>query len=147
MKEEFTQYFDAIGLAKAFRARVEEIHTFYEIAAVEPIEDVFITDYVVEEEGRRFENLWFFSPNYLMEAKQFASQDVFDLVPMRGPGVHRWEINKSDYDFQTATTKSRMTITFSGDGWQSGELRGSQENCDYLRDILLKYVFPRTKLD
>jgi hypothetical protein len=141
VNDDFNTYLDAIGLARILRERVETISNFYEPLCPEPLADIFITDYVAEEEGRRFENLWFFSEHYMMEAKFFASQDSFDFAPI--PHVLHWVITKSEYDFERAGATSRMTVSFNSPEL-SGVLRATAENCDYLRDILIKYFNPAT---
>jgi hypothetical protein len=141
--DQFETYFNDIAIPKVLRNRIALIAEFYEITCLEPIADIFVTDYIADEEGRRFENAWFFAEHYVMEAKQFASQDDFDSMCFQL--VNRWQVSKNDYDFVKAVPSSRMTLHFSMDRCNA-DLRAAQENCDYLRDIMMKYVVPFARL-
>lgn len=79
-----------------------------------------------------------------MEAKQFIKKDDFDITPIKNRILY-WRIEKQDYDFKKATEKSRLYLEFTLDTGISGEFKASKENCDYLRDIILKYVLPNLK--
>ncbi len=47
------------------------------------------------------------------------------------------QIDKENYDFQTATDESRLSVrVFLGEDI-SAELRAASENCDVLRDIVV----------
>ena len=71
-----------------------------------------------------------------MEAKQFLLQDDYDITPLTKK-LKYISINKQDYDFIKATSKSRMIIRITTDNSVRGEFKSSQENCDYLRDIYI----------
>lgn len=144
MKEEFTKYLDSIGITKTFRAKIETIHEFYREICPDEITDIFVTDYIKEDGAREYENLWFFSEGYCMEAKQFITKDDFDITPIQNR-VCYWSIQKQDYDFKNAGEKSRLNLHFELDTRIHGDFKASRENCDYLRDIILKYVVPNLK--
>lgn len=138
MKAEFADYLSKIGIKDLFLDRVEIIIQFYEKHILADIESIFVTDYIDEQNIRHFQNLWLFKGKYFMEAKQFLTIDEFDIATFSDRLKHI-QILKSDYDFQTSNQKSRLTIRVSNDLMLSGELKASQENCDYLRDIYKKY--------
>jgi len=79
-----------------------------------------------------------------MEAKQFITKDNFDITPIRNRIIH-WAIQKQDYDFKKAREKSRLYLQIRLDTGISGDFKSSNENCDYLRDIIKKYVMPNLK--
>lgn len=142
MNKEFYEYFDSIGISKILRERIETIYEFYkELLPSSDIKDIFLSDYINESGERIFENLWFFSEEYAMEAKLFATQDNFDMDTIKN-NVHYWTIEKTEYDFKTASSKSRMFLTFNIGDFRSGKLKASQENCNNLKKIFLKYTFP-----
>lgn len=91
-----------------------------------------------------FENLWFFTENYAMEAKQFPLQDNFDMLVFY-KRITYWNIQKQDYDFKKATDKSRLYLHFKVDTLTEGSLKASKENCDYLKEIFLKYILPNLR--
>ena len=144
MKEELTKYLESIGITKAFCERIETIHEFYCSICPDEITSIFVTDYIKEDSTREYENLWFFSKGYYMEAKQFITKDDFDITPIQNR-IRYWTIQKQDYDFKKAGEKSRISLEFQLDTEIAGHLKASRENCDYLRDIILKHVMPNLK--
>ena len=147
MKEEFKKYLKDVDIIGDIRERVERIYDFYREICPDEITGIFITDYIKEDGERVYENLWFFSEKYCMEAKQFITKEDFDITPIQNR-ICRWAIQKKDYDFKKATEKSRLLLKFYFGvelGVLIGELKASKENCDYLKDIILKYVVPNLK--
>jgi hypothetical protein len=76
-----------------------------------------------------------------MEAKPFMLKDFFDLMPIMG-GITHWQVEKSDYDFKTVRDTSRCHLKFYVENLASADFKASKENCNYLKQILMKYVFP-----
>jgi len=145
MKEKFKIYLESIDVTKPIRDKVEKIYEFYLKICPEEINDVFISDYIKEDGTREFDNMWFFSNSYTMEAKQFLSKaDDFDMTPIKGR-IHYLNIQKRDYDFKIATHISRLYLRFGLDTGISGDLKASRKNCDFLRDTFSKYILPNLK--
>ena len=144
MREEFVKYTESIGITKALRERIEAIYQFYRKICPDEITSIFVTDYMKDDGSREYENLWFFSAKYYMEAKLFIAKDDFDITPIQ-KRINYLTIQKQDYDFEKATEKSRLHLTFRLDTEIIGELKAAKENCDHLKDIILKYVAPNLK--
>jgi hypothetical protein len=146
MKKEFMDYLESIGIkGGVLLDRLESIHEFYSKMCPDEIVDIFVTDYIDSDGKREYENLWFFSDRYVMEAKGFANgKDDFDITPIKGRVVH-YVIRKQHYDFKEATEKSRLYLEFRLDTEANGDLKAAKENCDVLRGIILKYVKPNLK--
>jgi len=144
MKEEFIKYLESIGLTETLCKRIETIYEFYKDVCPDEIADIFVTDYITEDGSREYENLWFFSEKYAMEAKQFITKDDFDITPIKNR-IHYCRIQKWDYDFKKATEKSRLYLRCDQDTGMSCEFKASKENCDYLKDIILNYILPNLK--
>ena len=141
MKPQFSEYLASIGIKDLFYQKVEDVYAFYSEILDEDVLDVFVTEYIDGEGRREYENLWFFTATYAMEAKQFLTKDDFDFAPIKNR-VLRWKIAKRDYDFKEATVKSRMHLYVAlGNGIKCG-FKASQENCDSLRDVFLNYFKP-----
>ena len=143
MKKEFIGYLESIDIKEgALLDRIKSIYEFYLEMCPDEIKDIFVTDYIDSEGKREYENLWFFSDRYVMEAKGFAAgKDDFDIAPMKD-GVKYCEIRKQDYDFKEATDKSRLYLKISWGTEVSGEFKAAKKNCDALRGIIFKYVKP-----
>ena len=146
MKQKFIEYLESIGIkAGSLLGRIESIYEFYLEMCPDEIVDIFVTDYIDSEGKREYGELLFFSDRYVMEAKGFAEgKDDFDIAPIKG-GVQYYEIRKQEYDFKEATDESRLHFLFKLDIGVSGEFKASKENCDVLRDIILRHMKPNLK--
>ncbi len=140
MRKEFIKYLVSIGIiTKALRERIETIYECCKELCSNEITGIFITDYIKEDGSREYENLWFFSEKYCMEAKQFITTYNFDITPIK-KRVNYCSIQKHKYDFKKATEKSRLFLRI-GLGFDiTGEFKAAKENCDYLKEIILKYI-------
>jgi len=145
MQPAFKEYLKSIGIGDTIAKRVEEIYEFYEHVLEQTgdeIKDIFITDYIEKDTTRTYQNLWFFSNKYLMEAKLFINNDDFDFFSVKG-GLAYIDIKKKDYDFKNANDNSRLSVEYAVN-ISGGQLKASKENCDKLRDIVLTYFIPLT---
>lgn len=142
MKEEFSKYLKKIDTTDVIRKRVEAIYNFYKDVCPEEIDGIFITDYITEDGRREYENLWFFSNNYCMEAHNFLERDEFDIEKM-SKRVLGWNIEKNNYDLnKKPTEKSRLLVHIKLTHTTSCVLKASKNNCEFLMQILLKYAIP-----
>ena len=143
MKQEFVDYLESIGIkAGVLLDRIESIYEFYMDLCPDEIADIFVTDYIDSEGRREYENLWFFSDRYVMEAKGFAAgKDDFDITPINDRVIH-CTIQKQDYDFKEVTDKSRLHLLFGLDTGAIADFKASKENCDALKNIISKYMKP-----
>jgi len=143
MRKEFVEYLNSIGVTKILQERIATIYEHFEQICPDEITDIFVTDYIKQDESREYEYLCFFSEKYFMDAKQFVAEDDFSINPIK-KRLYALNIKKKDYDFKKATEKSRLFLHWYVDIGVGVEitLKASKENCDYLRDITLKYVVP-----
>lgn len=144
MKEEFIRYLRSINIPVPLGENIQKAYEFYKETCPDEITGIFVTDYMKKDGTREYENLWFFSEKYCMEAKQFIIKQDFDITPIQ-KHVYRWSIKKRDYDFKEATDNSRLTLHFFLGNNIIGDLKASKENCDYLRNIFIKYIKPNLK--
>ncbi|MEA3338617.1 MAG: hypothetical protein U9R15_01495 [Chloroflexota bacterium] len=141
MQQKFIDYLESIGIKSGLLLdRIESIHAFYIGMCPGEIEDIFVTEYIDSDGKREYENMWFFSDRYIMDAKGFAAgSDEFVITQIRGKVAH-FRIKKQDYDFKAATERSRLHLMVHFNTAAVANLTASKENCDALRDIILKYV-------
>ena len=144
MKEEFMKYLENIDITKTLCKRIETIYEFFREICPDEITDIFINDYMKDDGSREYESAHFFSNKYYMEAKQFVAKDNFDITPVRKRVVY-WTIQKQDYDFKKATEKSRLYLGVDFDTGIRGKCKAAKQNCDYLRDIIVKHVMANLK--
>jgi hypothetical protein len=145
MKEQFVAYLKSIDLTEPIIKRIDEIHQFYETILSTKLDDeildIFVTDYITKDETREYENIWLFSKKYFMEAKLFIKQDDFDICPISRDIVYL-QVKKQDYDFVNSNQKSRLSVTYVAGLKGRGELKASKENCNYLKEIYIRYMLP-----
>lgn len=142
MKEAFESYLELIGVTKPVRDRIEVVCNWAQ--AVYPLDtaDMFINDYIKEDGERVLQSLVLFSEEVFLEAPDFLTEDQIEFNAYHRR-VFFWHLEKKDYDFETATERSRLYLTFNcALAELYGEMRASGRNCDYLRDIFRKYIVP-----
>jgi len=145
MKEQFSNYLASIGIKDLFYRRVEEICLLLGNLLDEEILDIFVSDYVQEDGTRIYDNLRLFTARGLIEADRFLTHDEFFFSDTRKCSPIAWELKTRDYDFQQATVKSRMSLRVAFTSDIRCEFKASQENCDFLRSLLVKYFVSNTE--
>lgn len=145
MKKKWRDYLKAIGFKKPYIDQASKVLEFYEEILADEIDDIFVEDFVDEAGERHYESMWVLTSNSLHEARDFLTKvdEDFDCVP--GSDIIYWRLRKKDYDFQKATEQSRMSIDLIFADDVSGSMKASKENCDYLRNIFIKYVAKSAK--
>jgi hypothetical protein len=126
--------------------RIAEIYKFYDENIMktlgEEIKDIFVTEYISNKGVREYENVWFFTNRYAMEAKLFKMRDEFDISPLAKEILYI-NIIKSNYEYKCPNEESRLLIEYSASfNSNKGYLKASKENCDRLMEITLKYLVP-----
>jgi len=56
--------------------------------------------------------------------------------------VRYWTVEKQNYDFMSATEKSRLHIQVGIGTMMTGEFKASRENCDHLKTVFLNHIIP-----
>ncbi len=143
MTKEFLKYLDSIDM-RASLERIGDIYKFYKGISPYEITDIFVSVNIKNDGSREYENLKFFSEKYIMEAKQFLTNDNFDNTPIKNRIVH-WELKKEYYDFIYAREKSKLYLNITLDTGAKCDFKASRENCDHLRDIFIKHIVPNLK--
>lgn len=146
MQDDFEKYLQAIGTSNTLRERASYVYDVIAKLCPEKIAHIFLSDLITQDGTRTYENLWFFSPNFAMEAKDFLSKDDYDIASI---GVVSYlRVQMVDYDFKQATDKSRANLNFSF-GFSptaiSGTMKATRENCDFLREVTIKIILPRIR--
>ena len=138
----FISYLNKVDITtRILLKRIELIYILCRDMCPEEIEDLFVTDYITADESREFENLWFLSKNYLLEAKKFLHQIDIDITPIRNR-ITYWTVQANDYDFKKATVKSRLNLHLSTIHVVVCNFKATRGNCAYLQSLINKYVKP-----
>lgn len=144
MNEKFKEYLHSIDATDPIIVKVESVYNDYLKVCPDEITGIFVSEYVEDSGERIYENLWFFSERYCIESKNFTQGNNIDIAPLKKE-VHRIFLDKKDYDLNNANVQSRMVLHFALSFGISGTIKASKENCDYLRDIIKKYIIPNLK--
>jgi len=144
MKKDFQLYLRAIGLPMQLDSRIDDILELYAEQLGGDAEDILISDYIAGGGTREYEALWLFSKKHVGEARNFMGLYNVDITPIEGC-IKTVRLIKRAYDFEEATASSRLTIEFSTYFREFSQLKASGKNCDYLRDIMAKYLRPNMK--
>jgi len=141
-RKEFERYLKAIGItSKVFLDRIEIIYDMCCEMCPEEIEDVFVTNYINSQKQVEYENLWFFSPSYCLEAKQFLQKYDLDITPIK-ERIRYWTITVDNYDFKQATADSKLSLQFELVQGVEAFFKSEGKNCGFLKNIIDKYVKP-----
>lgn len=138
MNDEWVEYLKSIDINDLLINRIKDVFTFYESLCPD-IEDIFVTDYIDQNDKRQYENLWFFSSTRMFEAKSFITEDDFDAAILNR-NVDYWKIKKTDYDFKSASSKSRIYLEAVLTNTNECALKACCNNCDILKYIFNKYI-------
>lgn len=141
MKTEFLSYLAGLDISSGpVCDKIERALKICEKICPDEIHELFISEYVQGDGSRAFENLFFLSPCYLLEAKQFLQQDDFDIISLSN--LFYFEVQAQEYDFIKGIPKSRLSVTARFGDVISAVLRASGTNCDNLHQLLLTYFKP-----
>ncbi len=121
--------------------RIESIYTLCSDMCPDELEDIFVTDYIKGDGTREYENLWFFSKSYCVEAKKFMTTIDLDIAPLKNR-VTYWTVQANDYNFKKSSVKSRLNLHFDTIQKITCSFKATRGNCAYLQSIINKYVKP-----
>lgn len=145
MTKDFSDYITSIGITTtALHERIADIYEFFNGIHPEEITDIFVDEYMKSDGAREYESITFFSKRFSMSASSFISADDFSVALIQ-KRIEYYSIKKENYDFKQATAESRFTIDAFLGGGTVVRLKASKDNCDYLKEIFLKYVIPNLK--
>lgn len=128
-------------ITRALLKRVEFMYRLCSDMCPDEIEDIFVTDYIKEDGTRDYENLWFFSKNYCLEAKKFLTQIDLDITPIKNRIIY-WTVTAQEFDFKKASENSRLNLEFQTIQRIHGDFKSAKGNCASLQAIISKYVKP-----
>lgn len=139
MNSKVKTYLLSIGMKKPLIERVGQICDRFSQLAKFEIDDVFISEYVLDNGTRAYEDIRIFTHGMIVEADQFQAQDTFYFNPIDKSQRISWEVSFKDYDFKSATADSRLTVTIHT-GLNTVRFKASRENCGVLSEIIRRYL-------
>lgn len=142
MKQEFESYLNSIELSsETIIKNVERLYQYASKLCPEEIKDMFVSDFIKENGSREYENLWFFSQNYMMEARNFRNDREYDIdIAKYSEWISYYRTQLKDYDLVSASSESRMSLQFINNDNTTFMLKASRGNCDKLISVIENYV-------
>lgn len=139
MKDKFIEYIKAIGITEtAYVKKIEEIVDFFSKLCGEEVIDIFVNDYIKDDMRREYESIDLFSENWEFSAINFITEDTYHIT--KREKCIFLEIKKKNYDYQKATEKSLLSVSMTFENRTRGSFKASKENCDFLRQVILRYL-------
>ncbi len=142
MTDDFLEYCGSVGMGNSLKQQVSEFHDqLVSFVPAQPIEDIFIGEYVTNDGTRQDDTLHFFTNSNVFEIENFVSKPKIWIVKY-GPSY--LEMSKEDFDLSDPIAGSRLNIRVEWEG-QHFELnmRASGENCSKLLDVVRRHILPR----
>lgn len=144
MRKYFIDYLNSIEVPNVFKEKINEIYELYYLICPEEAEEIFISDNIKKDGERIYGKIHFFSENFYMETHIYQTKDSFYIVPLKKQ-IIRLLIEKECYNFKKATEESRL-VSFILFPEEEKFLTATKNNCDYLRNIIVKYFLQNLQL-
>lgn len=141
MEDNFEEYLQELGMEQDLIDRVDQILSEYLLIKEFDIEDIFVSEFKNEEGETEYENLWFFTSDKTLEAKNFAFKDDYDIAIIKD-SVKYLKFTKNNFDFENATQNSRLNVEAVTTDDVQVHLKASGENCTKLFSLATKYLSP-----
>jgi hypothetical protein len=142
MKPQFLEYLKSIGItAPELIAKVEEALALGTKLCPEDIQDIFISDYIMQDGSREYEEFAGFSEHFVTRVTPLVPAPINCFMRKLIPEQATIQINPVDYDFDHATEKSRLVIAITR-SFNTYTAKAAKSNCDHLWEIYQKYLVP-----
>ncbi len=141
MITKFQLYLRKIGVTQPIQGRVEYFHCLCSNMYFGKLSDIFIDDYLTEDGTRKYLDLTFFSQYFNFSIHNFLIEDKINVATLQ-TWVDQIDIKVDNYDFKKANDKSLMIVQLYKEFNPTGNYKASQKNCEYLVQILRKYMQP-----
>lgn len=146
MNNEFENYCSSVGMGDSLKQQVSELHDQLSMfIPAQPIEDIFIGEYVTNDGIRQYDTLHFFTRSNVFEIESFVSKPRIWIARYE---PCYFEMTKEDFDLSTPAESSRFNVSVS---WASQgymlNMRASGENCSKLLNVVQKYILPGVVAD
>jgi len=141
----FGEYVESLKLPAPVLPRIDLAYERCAKLCPEKLTGIFVSEYIADNGQRTVESVAFYSESFWLEADPLLSSDNIHVLPL-GNNIQQIDVAPHNYDLKKATDASRFSVTYSfraigslGSDWV---LKASQDNCDTLRDVLVKVLIP-----
>jgi hypothetical protein len=141
MKKEFLTYLNAINTTQTVQNRVAMFYNLCQNICTEDLVDIFVDDYVNQDGSISYTGLSFFSKNFTLSIPNFLTSDIISILGNK-VAVQWFRLQIRDYDFKKGNDQSRISMDLMKGITATGYYKGSRNNCDFLLEIMKKYLLP-----
>lgn len=141
MNTAFNKYLKDIDLSDILINRVDDLITEIENLYILSITDIFVCNKETKE-GITTTSLWAFSNNWMIECKNFALEEDFDILSVKDSVVY-CNIKKNNYKIREAPNSNSSLYFFAmlNVADMTCEFSAIGINCRYLLEIVKSYFF------
>jgi hypothetical protein len=146
-KADIKKYLEEIGITEPAIDRLKELYQHIQRIFPCDIQDVFVIDYFNQEGKRIYEDVDFYTSDFfVISLLGFLNRTNIRISSIE-KRVTAFDISAKDYDFQKATSESRLQIKCVLDSpyFSVCDFKAAKENCDYLMKIISKYFRPNLR--
>ena len=136
-------YLQSIGMISDVDIQVvQQIFSQGKVLCPEELKTIFISNYKETDGKEQFKDLWLFSDNYVVEAKNFSKQETPKLeMAIFSNNIQAVAFETNNLDFsQKAKDNSRLQVVFYTFNSFWCDHIASGRNCDALMAIYKKYI-------
>lgn len=139
MDDAMNEYLESLGATSPVVSGVELALNWYAKLGAE-WRDAFVCETVDDAGVRTWGSLWLFNKTYVMEIRDFVTQQDYDIAV--NDAIIHLRCQTKDFDWSEASLDSRAYVHFSIATGISGELRASGKNCERLAAVVKNYLMP-----
>lgn len=141
----FKKYLKDIGITEPLRKRIEDVHSHIQRIVPCKVKDIFITDYIKEDETHIYEHIDFYTDKFMITARDFIERMDIGIGPLKR-GVIFMSFKTKDYDFEKASDSSRLNVLCVYNiSHVRGVFKATGRNCDYLMKYISEYFLPNIR--
>jgi len=136
-----SDYIRMLGGSENIIVKIPRLESLASTLCPETVEEFFISEYKKTNGQRILENMWFFSPTFILESKNIIQENINLDILCINKIIDRIEIDSEKYDFTKATDESSLTIILHMTT-AVALLKSTGFNCDKLWGIVQEYFIP-----
>lgn len=139
------KYLKDIGITEPLRKRIEDVHSHIQRIFPCKVKDIFITDYIKEDETHIYEHLDFYTDKFTITARDFIERIDISIGTAKRK-VTLMNFKTKDYDFEKASDSSRLNVLcLYNIPHVRGAFKATGRNCDYLMKHIREYVLSKIR--
>lgn len=137
--DDFSEYIDKLNLSRIMRERIDEVLIMNQRIISDDFKDIIINDTKSQDGEINYNSLWIFSEKYMIECKNFLSENNFDIAPLNKKIYYAY-IKPFKFNLISADSSSSVEVYFNFSNSLSGTLTATGLNCNQVLKIYKTYI-------